>query len=402
MLILRIAMLSVHSSPLGKIGTKNTGGMSIYLQELAQELSKEGHYVDIFTRRTHPDQTDTIYLNPKVRVINITAGENCEIAKEEIQSLLPDFAAAVECFRKKEKIIYQIIHSHYWLSGLAGLILKKIWHIPVLATFHTLAAVKDSVGVGKKEPVSRLVGEKQIVSLVDRVIASTYQEKNDLINYYQAHSAKISLIPGGVNRNRFYIIDRTMALKKLGIDSHEKIILSVGRIDPIKGQDLLIRAFSQLEQINGLKIVFIGGDDQSNQVSNQLKQIIVELKLEEHVNFYGRVEHSELLVWYNVAEMLIVSSHHESFGLTTLEAMSCGTPVVASRVKGADNFIAEPQNGLLFSPGSALELSQKINLARQIQWDKNFIRRSTVNLTWNHTAALHLKEYMMVLKEEIS
>jgi D-inositol-3-phosphate glycosyltransferase len=236
---LNIAMISIHSCPLGVLGGRDTGGMNVYVRELARELAKRGHMIDIYTMAHQPQHGPPINLGQNVRIIHLETGVNEDMPKLAIYDYIQRFACGAEDFRKYNQMEYDLIHSHYWLSGLIGKQLQALWHIPHLAMFHTLGAVKNSIGIGEDEPELRIESEREVVGGCDCIIASTAREREELIKYYGASPDKITIIPCGVNLDLFKPIDKGIARKELGLD-HQKVILFVGRIEPLKGLEQLL------------------------------------------------------------------------------------------------------------------------------------------------------------------
>jgi len=244
---LRVAMISVHSCPVGKLGGRDTGGMNVYVVELARELGRKGNIVDIYTRVHQPEHEQIVSLGQNVRLIHLKTVRDEEIPKIAIYSYLERFTCGVENFRKANNLDYDLIHSHYWLSGLVGKQLQAWWHVPHVVMFHTLGAAKNSTGVGEDEPELRIESEREVVNNCERIIAATDREKEELIEHYGASPQKIAIIPCGVNLDLFKPIDKEIARKELSLD-HQKVILFVGRIEPLKG---LGQMFSALTHITG-------------------------------------------------------------------------------------------------------------------------------------------------------
>jgi len=376
---LRIAMLSAHSCPVGKLGTRDTGGMSVYIRELACELGKLGHTVDIYTRVHDPEDRQIYELGPNARLIHLRAGEDEEIHKLAVYSHLPDFVDSLEAFRHENKLRYDLIFSHYWLSGLAGTSLQQSWHVPHITMFHTLGAVKNAVreetcaAHGEDEPALRIEAERDLVQSCHRIIASTETGRQELVHYYAAAPEKISVVPCGVNLQQFRPLDKGQARHRLGLApadgsgrNGDKIALFVGRMDPLKGIDKLISALPYLGDIEGLRLVVIGGDEHTGHELDDLRQLACDLKVQDSVDFLGLVKHEQLPHYYSAADVCVVPSYYESFGLVALEALACGTPVVATDVgnhrhvirQGETGYVIEDNHPRSVAQGMALFLSQ--------------------------------------------
>ena len=393
-------MLSIHSCPLGKVGGENTGGMSVYIRELAHELGRRGHLVDVYTRIHEPAHDEIAEIGQNVRLIHLKAGEK-EIEKLAIYYYLDDFAHNLENFRKQNGPRYDLIHSHYWLSGLTGKRLQQWWGVPHVMGFHTLGAVKNAIGIGEGEPDLRIAAEKELVRDCHRIIASTMKGKKDLIDYYDASPETISVIPCGVNLDLFRPIGRETARCYLGL-KEERIILFVGRIIPLKGIDNLLKAMTYLERKEGIKLVVIGGDEHCQTEVERLKDLSRTLKIQESVIFLGLVKQEILPFFYSAANLCVVPSYYESFGLVVLESLACGTPVVATRVGGAESVIRHGETGYVVRNNDPCHLADKI--ARVLSTsngdaDVGTVRASVVNYSWSNITEAILAEYRSVLRD---
>lgn len=341
----RIALLSMHGCPVSKFGGKDTGGMNVYVLQIAKELGSLGFYVDVFTRAHDPKDPQIINIGNQSRLIHITAGPYEEI-KESLYQHIPTYLNKIEEFRTAENLNYSLIHSHYWLSGKAGLSLAESWGIPHITTFHTLARSKIQARAGESEPYHRVKTESEVLQGANALIVSTEQEKEDLSNLYGVSHNSIRTIPAGVDLDLFQPLNREYAKQSLGI-SESKILLSVGRIEPLKGLDLLLRSMALLNDIPDIRLIIVGGDTENNQELDRLKLLASDLGISERTTFTGAVEQSDLPEYYSAADAFILPSYYESFGLVALEAMACGTPVISSRVGGPKSFISSGLNGYL-------------------------------------------------------
>ncbi|MFC2022384.1 glycosyltransferase, partial [Chloroflexota bacterium] len=341
---LRIAMLSAHSCPVGNLGAKDTGGMSVYIRELARELGKQGQLVDIYTRVHDPTDPQIINLGQNARLIHLRAGENEEIHKLAVYSYLPDFACNLENFRKHNNLQYDLVFSHYWLSAWAGTYLEQWWQVPHITMFHTLGAVKNATGIGEDEPELRIETERDLAQNCHHIIAPTEKEKEDLILHYGASPQRIGVIPCGVNLELFQPMDREMAKQQLGFVD-DKIILFVGRIEPLKGIDQLLKAMPYLQNTQGTRLVIIGGDENSQYEMERLQGLSHNLHIQDSVTFLGLVKHERLPYFYSAADVCVVPSYYESFGLVALESLACGTPVVTTDVGDLKSIIRQGETG---------------------------------------------------------
>jgi len=402
---LRIAMLSVHSCPVGVLGAKDTGGMSVYIRELAHELGRQGHSVDVYTRVHDPADPQTIEIGQRARLIHLKAGEEEDIHKLALYSYLPDFACNLESFRKNNDLRYDLVFSHYWLSGWVAKYLQQWWQVPHIAMFHTLGAVKNSIGIGEDEPELRIVTEGEAVDECHRIIATTEREKEELVRRYGAYPGKIGVIPCGVNMELFQPSDKCTAKQKLGL-SDDEILLFVGRIDPLKGIDRLLEAVHYLSDCERLRLIIIGGDEYSKDEMEKLRRISRELNIEDRVHFQGLVKHSELPYFYNAADVCIIPSYYESFGLVALESLACGTPVVATDVGDLRNIIRQGKNGYILAEDTPQNLADKIALLLS-KPDYNresviSIRESVNGFRWENIAEAVTGELQLALAGEMT
>lgn len=358
--LLKIAMISAHSCPVGDLGAKDTGGMSVYIRELAGELGKQGNSVDIYTRIHDPKDPVLEELGEQVRLIHLKAGQEARIDKMDVYHSLPEFIFNLESYWKDHKLRYDIIFCHYWLSGLVGEHLQQEWGIPLVMMYHTLGAVKNAVTVGEAEPEKRITSEGESIRKSRRILVPTEREKQNIIRYYKALPQKIGITPCGVNLEQFRPVDRTAARKKLGI-TKGKILLFVGRIDPLKGIDQLLRTMPHLQSFNDLKLIVIGGDETSRREVEKLKELSWELKIEDSIIFQGMVKHDRLNDYYNAADLCLVPSYYESFGLVALEALACGTPVVATDVGDLRNILRQEETGQVVTDNAPEKLAAAIH-----------------------------------------
>jgi D-inositol-3-phosphate glycosyltransferase len=395
---MKIAMLSVHSCPLGKLGEKNTGGMSVYIRELARELGRRGHLVDVYSRSHESVHDRIVEFGPNARIIHLKAGEDEEIHKLAIYPHLADFASELENFRRGNGLRYDLIHSHYWLSGWAGKWIQWWWDIPHITMFHTVGAVKNAIGIGEPEPELRINTEKELIKGCQRIISSTHREKEDLIRYYSASPEAISVIPCGVNLNLFKPIDKATALRHLGLNG-EAIILFVGRIDPLKGVDKLLMAMAYLERPT-LKLIVIGGDEGSRREVERLKRLSRHLEIHDSVVFHGLVKQDTLPHFYSAADLCVVPSYYESFGLVALESLACGTPVVATKVGCIESVIRPGETGYVVKDNAPRRLADKIALllsgSNGRLGSREAIRATITRFRWSTIADAVVDQYREV------
>ena len=368
-------MLSMHTSPIAALGGKETGGMNVYVRELSRTLSSRGWQIDVFTRWQEPGspriQDD---LGTGVRVIQISAGPIEAIDRRELFPLLPEFVQGIHDYCSDEHLQYDLIHSHYWLSGWVARELCRDWGVPVVQMFHTLGRMKDSVadGPAQREASNRAEVEQEIMAFADRVVAATPLDRQQMLDLYQVDEPKIAVVPCGVNLERFRPIDRGEAYARLGIDPARELLLFVGRLDPVKGLNVLLEAMCELtrqldpSRAEKLSLAVIGGDRESHLEAlgdpKCLQEIREELGLDDLVIFIGSRSQEDLAYYYSAAMACVMPSLYESFGMVALEAMACGTPVIASRVGGLTFTVRDGETGFLVPEREPKALAHKLEL----------------------------------------
>ncbi len=394
---LRIAMLSVHSCPNKQPGEKDTGGMNVYVKELAKDIGRKGNLVDVYTRAHDLEENGIIRLGPNSRLIHIKSGDIAELDKLTIYLYLNDFANNMIKFIESHKLQYDLIHSHYWMSGYVGNIIQNRVGIPHITMFHTLGTVKNSIGIGETEPDFRIRAEKDIVRKCNKIIASTESEKEQLIHYYDAVPEVISVIPCGVNLNLFKSIDKGTARQELKLNYNTNIILFVGRIVPLKGIEKLLKAMKYLED-NEVKLIIIGGDEYSNHETNRLKKLTRRLHLEDSVVFLSSMDQKILPYYYSAADVCVIPSYLESFGLTALESLACGTPVVATDVGHMRSVIQEAKTGYVLNDNDPRNLAGKISeVLSRPNLNAHSIRASITKFNWSNISKAIISEYKSTL-----
>jgi D-inositol-3-phosphate glycosyltransferase len=370
---LNIAMISYHTCPLAILGGKDTGGMNVYVRELTRSLGRHGVHVDVFTRSQDEHVPQVLHdLGYGNRVVHIAAGPEHPLKKKELAEHLPQFVQGIKNFAREKGIHYDLIHSNYWMSGIAAESLKECWGSPIVHMFHTLGLMKNRVAQSKAEMEGsyRIDGEYRVLDIADRIVAATPAELSQLQFLYHADEEKITIIPPGVDNSHFYPIPADEAKCAIGVPDTDRMLLFVGRIEPLKGVDTLIRAIAQMQR-NGVTdlyphyLAIIGGDPNVskkdiNSEMTRLQQLSRELGLEDLVVFLGKRSQSSLPYYYSAAEVLIMPSHYESFGMVALEAMACGTPVVASQVGGLAFLIQDGVTGYVVPGGDHIALSERL------------------------------------------
>ena len=354
--IQRVALISVHTCPLAMLGGKKTGGMNVYVRDFSRELGRQGVLVDVFTRSQDDCVPMVMHdLGYGGRVVHIPAGPEKPIPLAEVGDYLEEFAAGTLAFAAQEGIRYDLIHSHYWLSGLVAEKLREAWHTPIVHMFHTLGQMKNRIAQydSERAPQERLAGEKRVIEIADRIIAATPAEEAQLNWLYGADMRKVRVISPGVDLQRFSPIPPAVAKERVGIPPNDKNIIFAGRIEPLKGIDTLLRAMALIQQrypeaVKGVCVAIIGGDpwaETPDAEMARLQELRRELGITDIVTFLGAKDQEILPNYYAAAEMVIMPSHYESFGMVALEAMAMGTPVIASEVGGLAFLVRDDENG---------------------------------------------------------
>ncbi|MEK7371423.1 MAG: glycosyltransferase, partial [candidate division NC10 bacterium] len=360
---LRVAILSVHTCPLAALGGKETGGMNVYVRATARELGRMGVHVDVFTRSQNPGIRRVVELGTGARVIHLPAGPEAPMAREVVHRHLPEFVDGVEAHRRAEGLEYDLIHGHYWLSGVAGLALRESWGVPLVQMFHTLGRLKNSVAktAAEVEPEIRLSEEDRIVRLADRVVAANVVERAHLAWYYGASTDRIAVIPCGVDTELFRPMPQVEAKRWLALPP-DPLLLYVGRLQPIKGLETLLDAMTALDGAAQLLIVGGDQDEPENGHADYLRERVSVLGLRERVSFLGAQPQERLRLFYAAADATVMPSYYESFGMVALEAMACGSPVIASRVGGLTTTVRDGVTGFLVPEGDAGALAERVAL----------------------------------------
>lgn len=365
-------MLSVHTCPLAVLGGKETGGMNVYVRELTRELARRGHVVDVFTRNQNPEiPTISRTLGPRTRVIHATAGPPHPIPKDAIAEYLEQFVVEVLVYSNGRP--YDVIYAHYWLSGLAGLHLRALWGVPLVQMFHTLGKMKNKIAATEAERASalRVAAETRLMREVDHIVAGSPMDERHMVEEYGAPADRITVIPPGVDVTHFYPRPRDKARATIGADPDTFLILFVGRIEPLKGVETLLRAVKVMSQrccrLEDMQVLIIGGDasvppEQMDEEMARLMRLCADLGLDHLVTFLGKRGQDVLPDYYSAADVVVMPSHYESFGMVALEAMACGTPVVASRVGGLMFTVIDGITGLHVRSGDPEELAEKLRL----------------------------------------
>lgn len=372
---MRIAMLSYHTCPLATLGGKDTGGMNVYVRDLTRELGRLGVHVDVFTRSQDEHVPHVVHeLGYGNRVVHIPAGPEAPRSKSDITKYIPEFAEGIRQFAEEKGIKYDVIHSHYWMSGLAAEMLSDAWGgTPIVHMFHTLGEMKNRVARSEDEKAGkdRLHGERQVLRRANRVVVATLAELTQLRFLYKADASKMVVIPPGVDTGHFYPIPADEAKQFIGLKPDNRMILFVGRIEPLKGVDTLIKAMSCFDlsltnREQPVHLAIIGGEpdahpsDMSEEMS-RLQKMCDDLCMGGMVLFLGKRAQDTLPYYYSSAEVLVMPSLYESFGMVALEAMACGTPVIASEVGGLGYLVQDGITGYTIPDSDPGVLCEKLS-----------------------------------------
>jgi D-inositol-3-phosphate glycosyltransferase len=362
--MLRIAMLSVHTCPLAVLGGKETGGMNVYVRELSRELGRMGVEVDIFTRSQNPTIARVVPMADSVRVVHLAAGPEAPLPREHVHDHLEEFVDGVEAWRITRDVDYDLIHAHYWLSGVVGLTLRERWAVPMLQMFHTLGDLKNRVArrAADLEPAVRLDEEARVIASAERLVAASVAERAYLVRHAGADPERIAVVPCGVDTELFTPGDAGDARRALGL-SGDPLILYVGRLAPIKGLETLLDAIAVLARRGRhVRLAVVGGeaDEPLDGHEAGLRARIAALGIGDLVSFVGPQPQDSLRTHYVAADVTVLPSHYESFGMVALEAMACGSAVVASRVGGLTTTVRDGVTGFLVSEGDVNALAGRL------------------------------------------
>jgi len=382
------------------LGGDGTGGMSVYLRELSAAMTGlAGVDIDIFTRIQTPDLKGVKVISDNVRLIHLKGGPESIINRRHLYKYLPEFTDSLFHHVQEEASRYDIIYSHYWLSGIVGAWLKHRIHVPQVHMYHTIGFLKNKLLEGEKEHIKRQAAEEELCSLSDAVVSSSWKEKQGLMKYYGTPPSKVKVIYPGINRRLFHPVSTPGVHDELGPGGIEKILLYVGRIEPVKGLMTVIHALSMLKHKNPglysqLKLMVIGGgqiqDLRQNREYHRIKQSARDENIDEKVVFLGSKKQSELKHYYSTADVLLVPSLYESFGLVVIEALASGTPVLVSRIGDMPMIVRDGQNGLTFHPNDPASLASSLEefFSRQKNlWDEQRIsQQATRKFSWEITA----------------
>ncbi len=403
---LRVAVLSTHTCPLAPLGGWETGGMNVHVRELSRALGQRGVETDVFTRRQTPDVPDVVEFAPGARVIHLDAGPHRHVDKYDVLDYLPDFACGVQHWRALMGVSYDLIHSHYWLSGRLGALFAPRWGVPMVSMFHTLAQLKNRVAetAAEREQEVRFEIERRTMAASDRVIAATPIDRTEILRHYGT-LAPISVIPGGVDLDLFHPRSNVEARAAIGLDPTQRVLLFVGRIQRLKGLEVLLRAFASLKDLEQpARVLVVGGQPSTVHEAREiarLQHLATRLGIADRVTFSGAVPHERLPLYYAAADVTVMPSSYESFGLVAVESLACGTPVVATRVGGLTSIVRDGETGFLVPWRDPALFAERLRLVL----DNGELRQrlaaqarpSVERYSWQRIADEHLAMYDEVL-----
>ena len=399
-MISRVAYLSLHSSPLLQPGSGDAGGMNVYIRELSRSMAEHGIEVVVFTRRTDAATPEVTEVMPGFSVVHIAAGPPDPLPIPKLPRLVGEFAEATVRWIDEQRQSFDLIHSHYWLSGWAGVLLKEKLGIPLANSFHTLGRVKDLTRHPSDAPegAMRTLTEEEVIARSDCVVASTPYEFEDLMEHYGADPTRLCTSPPGIDHSVFLPGDKAESKRRSGIGDLPTILL-VGRIQPLKGVDTAIRALARVTGPEPAQLIVIGGPSGSGGTEEvaRLRKLVADLGLDERVHFIAPLRREQLVTFYQAADVLVMPSRSETFGLVAAEAQSCGAPVIAAAVGGLPFIIEHETSGLLVTGHDPADYAAAIdrvlnNPAFAQQLSDGAIEHSQ-RFSWEATVARFLELY---------
>ena len=399
-----IGLVSFHTCPKANLGEKDAGGMNVYLDNLARSLDSIGHTVYVFTRK-HDFQEDVVLsIGARSKLVHINAG-NQEVSKEDLIKLVFEFSRNVQAYMLDEGVRLEILHSHYWLSGLIGESLSETWKIPHVITFHTLAKTKLRALTVGEEHFSRSDSEYKLMGSADGILVLTQKEIQDIEQLYGEFTNKIAVVPPGIDLKMFYPYCIAAARDELNIPRESKMILFVGRIDPIKGLEVLVQAVSLIASEKDIFLYIVGGADEGDKYLSSIKALVEETGLGEKVIFTGSIAHDELRAYYNAADVFVLPSHYESLGFVAIEAMACGTPVVASRVGGIPSIVDHGSTGYLIPWRCPEAFAGRIEVLLKNEDLNRFMSEQALkrsySVSWDSTAKIVSHYYTEIISDSV-
>lgn len=406
----KIAFISEHASPLAVLGGVDSGGQNVYVAEICKSLARLGYTIDIFTRKDDEDLPEIVEWLPGIRVVHVDAGPACEVPKEQLLGFMDEFTTSMVRLIRRLNLEYELVHANFFMSGLVASRVKLMLGIPYVITFHALGKIRM---IHQKEndafPPARLDIEQMIVEDADYIIAECPQDKQDLIEHYNADPTRITIIPCGFSSEEFGPAPKAGARRRIGLSKDDVVLLQLGRIVPRKGVDNVIRAMHYLKDIPNIKLLVVGGSDEKPDFDRdpefkRLKALARAEGVESKVIFTGRRNRRQLKYYYQAADFFISTPWYEPFGITPLEAMACGTPVIGSDVGGIKYTVRHEDTGFLVPPHDPLALAEAVKTGiacpeRYGQLCRNALQRVNENFTWSFVAQKAERLYMRVIGE---
>lgn len=411
----RIAMISEHASPLDCLGGVDSGGQNVYVAQVAKQLAALGYEVDIFTRRDDAGVPDLVECRPGMRVIHVNAGPPTFVPKEELLPFMDEFRRGLLRFADGQGIDYDLMHAHFFMSGLVAADIKRRRGWPFVITFHALGRVRRlHQREADRFPDERIAIERRVMDEADRIIAECPQDEEDQVKLYGTRREKISLVPCGFDKSELWPVPTREARREVGLNTHEPVVLHVGRMVPRKGVDNTVRGFARLVLQHGVqaRLVIVGGEsDEPDPVLTpeigRLQQIAAAEGVAECVQFVGRKRRADLKYYYSAADVFVTTPWYEPFGITPLEAMACGTPVIGANVGGIKYSVRDGHTGYLVPPNDADALGERLAyLLRRPQLLRRFsqqaIERVNRQFTWKRISAQIADVYEELLTGDVA
>jgi D-inositol-3-phosphate glycosyltransferase len=398
-MIARIAIISEHASPLATLGGTDSGGQNVYVAQIANHLAARGYRVDVYTRRDDPELPEVVKFINRVRVIHVNAGPMRIMPKEELLPFMDEFARNMLAFFERHRLSYDVVHANFWTSGVVAMKLKAAIALPFVITFHALGRVRRlHQGEADRFPPQRPLLEERIIEAADAVIAECPQDRIDLISLYRANPKRISVIPCGFDSSELWPVDKALARRELDLPTNERIVLQLGRLVPRKGVDTVVRAMARLRREHGFEatLLIVGGETDlpcpvATPEIGRLQEIARQEGIADYVRFGGRCSRHALRYYYSAADVFVTTPWYEPFGITPVEAMACGTPVIGARVGGIKSTIRHGRTGFLVPPNDSnavavrlVEVFKNPALARDLG-DAGRVRANR-HFTWSQVA----------------